>query len=572
MSERLHSSRSLIPKGLLLLLSLLAVPATNPALAADSTAVVVDSTSPMTVKIVAPGDYLQGHFAYVSIVRTHGTERLGDFNLLVSYDSRVMTFVSAEIGKELSAGHGWTDFVAFLEHSEDCSPEGAVKSLRLAAKVDPSRIAAESLNCRLPDSCVIVTIKFLTTNDRIYQCAVSPVRFSWHDCDDNTFLLGSSDSILLSRRVYDSPFFEKYTDRPIVADITDRDCGSAFRSGGVCSQCDSSRDAWKRVKAVDFHDGVVSLVCDGEIDAYGDLNLNGIASEIADCRLLSNALLNGVNVLPRLGRAEAVYSSDANRDGRCMTIADLVYLQRIIIGDALPKPRLHPFFDSAVVAFQRGLLTVSSSTDVGALLAVFDGKETSRVKPPTDLTTESYFDTTANELRVLVMCDIELKDSSGIFACSRKNVLSGDTAIFRITGSATLKEIQISDYDGNLLRTPLNPPKWTCLTTPVIGASSDRSDTAGSGPPNMMWMEEVDWTDRSEAEVTLNFRDTTDWRLEIYDDPLQPALVYQGRDIGRKLVSVDASSLCPGNYRCTLTTGKVKTTGLLIRWTWGENP
>ena len=63
----------------------------------------------------------------------------------------------------------------------------------------------------------------------------------------------------------------------------------------------------------------------------GDINLNGVPFEIADVIYFTNYFINQ-NVYPLVG--EALQNSDVNQDGRYATIADLVYLVRIVTGDA----------------------------------------------------------------------------------------------------------------------------------------------------------------------------------------------------------------------------------------------
>jgi hypothetical protein len=546
------------------------------AAAATADVISLDTAHQMVVKIVGRPDQLQGHYTYVSVVKQRGQERFRSFDFLVSYDSNVLTFVSAELGSALTKNCGWKNFAAQDDWSGDCAPEGSIKSLRLVASVDPLGITPESLSFAVPDSCEIVRIKFLTTNDRTYDCASTPIRFYWQDCRDNSFCTAFGDTALISRRVFDTPGITRFTGQPRVQDITGIDCRYRVQSGGACPDCDSIIGNNKPVRIVDFYNGSVDFMCyGGSIDVRGDINLNGIANEITDVRMLADAILRGLDALPRIGRDGSIWGSDINVDNRPMTVADLVYLQRIIIGDALPYARQKPLFDTATVEFSRRLLTVSSPAEIGAVLAVFDCDSNCRVKSLTDFVTTDFYDSTAGKLRILVMCDISVYDTAGNFGCDQKRLPAGENGLFTIHGRAKLKEVQLSDYNGNLLRTNYSPDPWPTLS-PMF-RSAGLTDSAGnllypqSGIENLsalsiMSTDEVDWPHRAMAKIRLNFRDTTDWRVDIFNDRHQLALTYQGRDIGRKTITVDATGFCPGTYICTLTAGSITANGPLIKW------
>ncbi len=49
---------------------------------------------------------------------------------------------------------------------------------------------------------------------------------------------------------------------------------------------------------VDFYDGGIDIVCADSIDARGDINLNGIANEIADAVMYTKYFLYGISAFP----------------------------------------------------------------------------------------------------------------------------------------------------------------------------------------------------------------------------------------------------------------------------------
>ena len=112
----------------------------------------------------------------------------------------------------------------------------------------------------------------------------------------------------------------------------------------------------------------MDIVCADSIDDRGDINLNGTSNEIADAVLFSNYFVKGIGVF-NVNLQGQIAASDVNADGLTLSVADLVYQIRIIVGDALPYPKLTPV--PAQYSFNDGILSVD--TRMGAALAVFAG-------------------------------------------------------------------------------------------------------------------------------------------------------------------------------------------------------
>ncbi|MEE9441336.1 MAG: fibronectin type III domain-containing protein [candidate division Zixibacteria bacterium] len=70
--------------------------------------------------------------------------------------------------------------------------------------------------------------------------------------------------------------------------------------------------------------------------ARGDINDNGIAYEAADAIMLTNFFIIGLRALGDKYLDDFVY--DINADGTPLRLADLIYMIRIISGDAKPLP------------------------------------------------------------------------------------------------------------------------------------------------------------------------------------------------------------------------------------------
>jgi hypothetical protein len=128
--------------------------------------------------------------------------------------------------------------------------------------------------------------------------------------------------------------------------------------------------------------GGVDIICGGDIDGRGDVNLNGIDNEIADAVLFANYFVQGLGVFVVNVNGQ-IAATDVNADGLTLSVADLVYLVRIIVGDAIPYADGQSLtkIGTATTAYtiNNGIMNVS--TETGAALVVVEGNVT-----PTNLT------------------------------------------------------------------------------------------------------------------------------------------------------------------------------------------
>ena len=125
-----------------------------------------------------------------------------------------------------------------------------------------------------------------------------------------------------------------------------------------------------RYRNVDFINGGVDVVCADSIDDRGDINLDGQAYTIADVVLFSNYFVHGIGVFEHFQASAA--ASDVNADGLPLSVADLVYLTRVVIGDALPYPKLDPV--TAKVNYNGSVLSVDQK--MGAAFVTIEGNVT----------------------------------------------------------------------------------------------------------------------------------------------------------------------------------------------------
>jgi len=120
---------------------------------------------------------------------------------------------------------------------------------------------------------------------------------------------------------------------------------------------------------IDFFNGGIDIVCADSIDARGDINLNNVGYEIADAVMFTNYFVKGVSAFGS-HVAGSTAASDVNADGLALSVADLVYLIRVIVGDALPYPKTAPV--QATYVNDNGTLSVD--IPMGAAYVVIKGE------------------------------------------------------------------------------------------------------------------------------------------------------------------------------------------------------
>jgi hypothetical protein len=195
---------------------------------------------------------------------------------------------------------------------------------------------------------------------------------------------------------------------------------------------------------VTFENGGVKICS----DAYcwtGDLNLNEYAYEIADAVLYANYFIYGPEVFD-IDYDLQILASDVNKDGFYPSIADFVFLVRIILEDISPKHKLAPTSELAnvtVVTQGDAVKVVSNSnTSIGAALYVF--KHSGEVANMTSLSDMNVKYSDANgELRVLVY-SFEGKSISGVT----------DLFSFEAKG-VELVEVNAADFYGSAMKSTI---------------------------------------------------------------------------------------------------------------------
>lgn len=114
------------------------------------------------------------------------------------------------------------------------------------------------------------------------------------------------------------------------------------------------------------------------LGSRGDINLNGLAYEVSDAVLFSDYFFAGLAAFTTDVDAQ-VAASDVNSDNTPLEFRDLVYLSRVIYGDAVPFPKA-PSVDTLTALFTQNTfyeyVRVESPHMLAGAILDFDGEIT----------------------------------------------------------------------------------------------------------------------------------------------------------------------------------------------------
>jgi hypothetical protein len=372
--------------------------------------------------------------------------------------------------------------------------------------------------CLTPDAGdIIACLKFKVTGDWTLSCRDALIQWCWIDCGDNTISNPLGDTLYIASSAAGSVVNWEGLDLTGLPDI-----------GGPPLPCPS--DKGEPHPCIRFCGGKVKIICPGEIDARGDINLNDIAYEIADAVLYSRYFISGPSVFVTnvLGQIAA---SDVNADGVTLTVADLVYLIRVITGDELPiqesllggGPKLAgPVGEVEIrTESQPSFTSVASRSDfdLGAVRFVFNthGAAVTRLELASRATgMDLMYEQHGDQLRVLVY-NIE----------DRAKIAAGSGEIVRIIHSEPaeleLVEVEAATFQGGVLSA-----EWTAARVLPIAF------TVHANYPNPF---------NPSTSFNVDFPEATDYTVVIYNITGQVVKTYTGSsEAGRVTFQWDGRS------------------------------
>ena len=305
---------------------------------------------PVTVSIRLDSSYMPASFAYGLI---------GGFDFLIGHEISILTTAAAEPGELTEDFEYFTYRTGVLGHcGRDC-PTGLTRIVGLRETNDGT---VNNYHVLTPGE--LVRMNFTVTDNIDYACEYTPITFYWIDCGDNIISDETGSWVHMGREVYDS--WGRLITDPLL-----------YGYRGPARQCYDTVYGQDEIVlnaslgSIIFRDGGVHIFCEDSVIVRGDVNFNGIAHEIADFMLFTDYYLYGDSVF-EVNVAGQRAATEINGDGVYPTVADLIYLARIIIGDALPSPTIDP---NALAEFHISDSTISVQTNValGAVAISFSG-------------------------------------------------------------------------------------------------------------------------------------------------------------------------------------------------------
>jgi len=373
-----------------------------------------------------------------------GSLQWGGFDFLINYDVSMLSLVEAQPGAFL-VDCEWEYFTYRIEMGQG----GGGGFVRLVGIADMNNSNVHPA-CLAPDAGdAIACLTFRTTNDWTLACLDAPIQFWWNDCGDNTISNPTGDTLFVASGAPGS-----------VVTYDGFDLTGQAGVGGPPGQCPS--DKTEPLPCTQFCSGKVRIICPGEIDLRADINLNNLAYEISDAVLYSLYFIQGPGVFT-VNSDGQIAASDVNADGVALTVADLVYLIRVITGDEQPIPEngLGGFKVGGIAGTieitteQRGTYTsvhTKSEHDVGAALFVFNVRGTyvqSVAVSGRSSGMDMSYEIRGDELRVLLF---NINDRARI-AAGEGDVLTITT---RDASPVSLVSVEAATFNGASLETDVS--------------------------------------------------------------------------------------------------------------------
>jgi len=485
--------------------------------------ITVLTSEPFEVQIEKVEMQYQGHYANVSIFLNKGSEAFGGFDFLVAYDASALTFMGATLGAQLDGC--WEYFTYRYGWDGNCSgscPSGLLRVVGIAdvnnGPYHPDPVCLRK-QIPFPGQDELVNLTFYVTNDRTFECMYVPIRFFWHDCGDNAISSVMGDTLWIDRDVYD---YDWSMDYRLIEPGTIHYGGHEWI--GDCMNPNPEKPS--PIEFIDFINGGIDIACADSIDARGDLNLNDVANEIADAVLYTNYFIYGLGVF-NINVEGQIAASDVNADGRVLTVGDLVYLVRIVTGDALPYPKLSPFATNVTIE-QGSVVKATSQANIGAALFVFDGEgEATLLADGMKMTS----DVVNGQLRVLVWSD------------GTNYVPAGDQNLISVTGDLAIVDAEVSDYYGNL------------MNSTVVEKTLPTAFSLSQNYPNPF---------NPTTDITINLPTQQNWKLDIYNVAGQLVRSFSGNNVGEVTVTWDAAGAASGIYFYKATAGQYTDTKKMV--------
>lgn len=474
-----------------------------------------------TVSIEKVHNQLQGHYASASIYLdsnfTDPGELLGGFDFLIAYDASALAFQGALPGALIDNG-AFEYFTYRMGPFGNCGSGCPSGLLRVVGMRESNNGVINPNHVHGPGELVI--LNFYVSNDRTFECQYAPIRFFWLDCGDNIIADESGNWSYLGIQVWDfegglitDPVYFGYNGPDTSCFDTVYTKDSTFKNAPLGS--------------IIFRNGGIDIVCADSIDARGDVNLNGIANEIGDAVVFTNYFIAGLGAFT-INDEGQIAATEVNGDGIVLSVADLVYLIRVIVGDVQPLPKLAPgtmaefYSDGKVVR-------VKTPVDIGAALFVFEGE----VYPTVG---------NASSSMEIKYAHVDGTTRALVYSMERGHAITNGE-VLNLSGQGNLISVEAATYEGAILETNKN------FQLPTAYALNQNYPN----PFNPV------------TTIELALPVASDWTVTIYNVSGQVVTEYTGHsEAGIVTVNWDASNLASGMYLYKATAGSFSATKKMV--------
>jgi len=297
-----------------------------------------------------------------ALVNIESNDRIGGFNLLISFDPSALSFQTATL--EGGAAQDWEYFTWNL---------GGVSygQIRFVGIADRNNGASHPPPDAYSPQGTLIFVDFIVANDQNLGDVFVPINFIWKDCDDNSFSDTSGTLLYVDSRIFNAEeelIWDEFDD--VLYPESNR-----LPDIGAPDSCIVQDEKNQALRCIEFINGGICIIDPDSIDDRGDVNLNGLAYEIADAVVFTRYFIHDLAAFT-INVAGQIAATDVNADGLTLTVSDLVLLIRVIVGDAAPIPKVTPYADKARIQADivDGELKIVSETHetVGAAYFVFD--------------------------------------------------------------------------------------------------------------------------------------------------------------------------------------------------------
>jgi hypothetical protein len=285
---------------------------------------------------------------------------VGGFTFCIEYDPVMLTFVSLDRGDSSTffgepgpfAGNYKWHYLVWRNN-----PSTVIHKFKLCV-IGIGNLYYYPGKCLTAGNSATFWVNFRLSNNELYRCFRSPI--VWEMLDAQCIVNAFSDCSGNVVNVPDDTLF-----------FNPRLCPGQFPKAEV-------------VACARLVNGGVVFRCEIDPLVRGDINVNGFPYEIGDAVLFANYFLSGLGAFSSDPdtRERQINASDINADGLPLSVADLVYLLRILSGDQAPlgAPKLTPLSNAVDVTFDGRNVKSDNKVDLGAAWFVFKGEAT-KVEP-----------------------------------------------------------------------------------------------------------------------------------------------------------------------------------------------